>query len=86
MKVDARTRKLLKKHGFQWYKNGCTDRLEANCIKDIIPAADGFTVVYNEKSIFDYSTVTVKKIDIPANVFEQWIQVYWDNIIDERRE
>jgi hypothetical protein len=44
-KIDASTLALLKARGFMWHKNGTTDRVEANLIKDIIPAASGgFTV------------------------------------------
>lgn len=86
MKVPERTLALLKQHGFQWYKSQTTDRVEAKCIEDIVPAAGGFTVIYNENSVFDMSTATVEDIDIPENPDKQWIRVHWNVIADQKRE
>jgi hypothetical protein len=81
-------RALLKKHGFQWYKDGTTDRVSENCIADILPAANGFTVVYVKGNgvVLEYSTAKVSKIDIPEDPSKTWIRVYWDSIEDERRD
>ena len=88
MNVDKKTLALLKKNGFQWFKDNTTDRVEAICIKDILPAADGFTVVYTDSPtvVIKYSTATVQSIDIPEDTNTQWIRVLWENIVDQRKE
>ena len=85
--VDADTLALLKKHGFQWYRNASTDRVEANSIKDVIPAANGFTVVYNEhpEIVFVRSTAIVEKIERPDDLEKEWIRVCWISIEDQRK-
>lgn len=86
MKIFDHDIKLLKKYGFQWYKNNSTDRVEPKYIRDIFPAANGFTVAYNPKSdsVFKYTTATINKIDYPDDLNNQWIQVHWETIVDER--
>jgi hypothetical protein len=78
--------KLLRKYGFQWYKSATTDRVTADCIEDVVPAANGFTVIYNEKATaLVASTAVVLKIELPPDIETQWIRVHWDTITDERR-
>lgn len=74
----------LKSEGFKWFKESCTDRVEPEVIQDIIPAANGFTVVYNENAVLEYSTATVHAIDWPEDS-DHWIMVHWENITDQRR-
>ena len=77
---------MLRQHGFKWYRDHCTDRVDADGIKEILPAANGFTVVYNEEdSVLDYSTATVERIELPKHPELQWILVHWITIEDQRR-
>lgn len=80
--------RLLKKHGFQWYKNHCTDRVESDGIQSVVPAAKGFTVIYknDEKIVLVATTATIDKIEYPENLEKEWIRVHWDTITDERKE
>jgi hypothetical protein len=76
----------LKKHGFKWYKDSSTDAVDADCIEDVVPAANGFTVVYNDKATaLVASTATVEKIEFPDDLDKKWIFVHWKGIEDERR-
>jgi hypothetical protein len=86
-KITAEQLMLLKQNGFQWYRDNSTDRVEADCIADVIPAAQGFTVLYNEKSVLAASTAVVKKIVFPKpdDLKSVWIRVYWESIKDERK-
>lgn len=84
MNIDQNTLDLLKKDGFLWFKDRCTDKVDPDCIKDIIPAANGFTVVYNEKAVIRYSTAIVEKIVFAPNS-TQWHRVHWIGIQDERK-
>ena len=84
--TDENTIHLLKKHGFKWYKDDSTDRVETADIKDIVPAANGFTVIYKEPSALICSTAQVQKIEIPDDLDNTWIFVRWITIKDERKE
>lgn len=80
--------KLLKKHGFMWYRDQSTDKVDSSCIEDVVPAANGFTVIYNDKATaLALSTAQVKKIEWPeADKLETvWIRVHWDTIEDQRK-
>lgn len=69
-----------------WYKDRSTDKVTADCIQDVIPAAHGFTVLYNEKATaLVASTAVVNAIDIPEDLDATWIRVEWETIVDERR-
>lgn len=58
-----------------------------DCIEYIIPAANGFTVVYNANATaLELSTATVEKIELPSDLKTQWIYVHWINIEDQRRD
>ena len=82
MIVSKEQRELLKKHGFMWFKDKTTDRVEADYIEDILPAANGFTVVYKH-SVIRYSTATVQEIELPQDLCDGWIRVHWIKIEDE---
>jgi hypothetical protein len=84
-KIGSDTIALLKKHGFKWFQDNTTDTVEANFIADIIPAAKGFTVVYDKSSALVMSTADVIKVEVPDDLDTQWIFVYWKTITDERR-
>lgn len=87
MKINEEQLSLLKKHGFMWWcKDQSTDKVSADCIKDVIPAANGFTVVYNElASALELSTAEVDSIDFPDDLENEWIRVNWVDIIDQAR-
>lgn len=85
MKVTTEQLALLKEHGFKWYKDASTDRVEADYIADVIPAANGFTVLYNDKGVLYATTAVVKWIEVPVDLKGQWIYVHWDRIEDERK-
>jgi hypothetical protein len=74
---------LLKQYGFKWYKDGTTDSVTADGIQDIIPAANGFTVVYTPDAAIKYSTVVVEQIELPENFDTTWIFVHWKSISDQ---
>ena len=76
---------LLKARGFQWYKDQCTDRVDAECIAEVHPAAKGFTVVYKEGGALVCSTAEVEQLELPSDLDKEWIRVHWDTIADERR-
>lgn len=82
MEVTKKQSQLLKKHGFQWYKESTTDRVEKEFIKHIIPIQGGFIVIY-KKSKLAASIAQVNTIDIPQDPSSQWIRVHWENIRDE---
>lgn len=86
MRLTANELALLKQHGFQWYKNHTTDRVTEDSIKDVVPAANGFTVIYNNipPIVLYASTATVLKIEWPDDLEKQWIRVHWDAIADDR--
>lgn len=76
----------LKTWGFKWCKDKSTDTVSPECIKDVIPAANGFTVLYNEQATALYaSTAVVRSIEFPDNFQATWIVVEWETIVDERR-
>lgn len=86
MKVSTSQLVVLKQYGFMWVKDGSTDRVEAECIKDVVPAANGFTVIYNTKATaLEMSTAEVEDIELPNNFETEWIRVKWNNIVDQRR-
>ena len=85
MKIDRKMLDKLKTFGFKWFKDNCTDAVASNCIQDVIPAAKGFTVIYNKDSVFASSTAVVKKIEVPEELSKQWIFVHWVSIEDEPR-
>ena len=89
---------LLKTHGFQWYKDGSTDRVEPISISNVYPAANGFTVVYkgstwvgvSGRTLFGVSelvcsTAVVERFELPENLHAQWIRIHWISITDERK-
>lgn len=77
----------LKEYGFKWFKDNTTDAVDADCIADVVPAVNGFTVIYNENATaLVMSTATVEKIDFPSNPKKTWIFVHWGKIEDHRRE
>ncbi len=86
MKVDGTQRLLLKRYGFKWFKDNCTDRVDAEGIKEILPAANGFTVVYDNTGVLDYSTAVVERIELPDDFARIWILVHWERIEDQRRD
>lgn len=77
----------LKVYGFMWYKEQTTDRVPAEDIADVIPAANGFTVLYSDKSVLKASTAQVEKIEFPEDdkLMSIWTCVHWIDIKDERR-
>lgn len=86
--ITAEEAKLLCKHGFKWHKEGTTDRVDAGCIKEIIPTEHGFACIYNEKAHIAVSTVILREqdpIDWPhiTDMATQWILVNWEDIKDE---
>lgn len=86
--ITTEEAELLRRHGFKWHKEGSTDRVDSDCIKEIIPTEHGFTCVYNEKSIIAVSTVILKEsnpIEWPhiTDLATQWIYVNWEDIKDE---
>jgi len=52
-----------------------------------VPAANGFTVIYNDKSVLVMSTAVVAKIEYPPDgeLDKKWILVHWESIKDERK-
>lgn len=84
MKIDTSMCAKLRKHGFKWFKSDTTDRVDAEVIADIVPAADGFTVVYTEDAAIELSTAVVEKID-DLDDPNKWIYVHWKSISDQRR-
>jgi len=83
MKLKAEQLELLKRHGFKWLKDGSTDTVDASCIQDVLPAANGFTVVYNETAVaLEMSTAVVELIDIPANPETHYNDTDLDLLID----
>jgi len=88
-KVDPKTNHLglLKQFGFAWFKDNCTDKVSHDCIADVVPAANGFTVIYNDKSVLVMSTAVVAKIEYPPDgeLDKKWILVHWESIKDERK-
>ena len=84
MKIDASMCAKLRKNGFKWYKDKITDRVDAEVIADIVPAADGFIVVYTEDAAIKLSTAVVEKID-DLDDPNKWIYVHWKSISDQRR-
>lgn len=87
MHITDHQASLLKKHGFKWLKNNCTDRVDAECIDKIIPTEDGFAVVYNDASVIAVSCAKIKEIEWPvdAQLNERWIMVHWESIEDQRK-
>jgi hypothetical protein len=88
MKVDGTLRQLLKQHGFMWIKDSCTDKVAAEDIKNILPAANGFTVEYNLASlevVLELTTAEVKRIELPEDLDETWIAVHWETLVDQRK-
>lgn len=79
--------KKLKRFGFMWMNDGTSDKVDADCIADVVPAAKGFTVIYNDKSVLKASTAVVNKIEFPDEGKEMtiWAVVHWESIEDERR-
>lgn len=86
MKVSQQQLDMLKQYGFLWLKNKTTDRVESFCIHDVVPAANGFTVIYETTSALEMSTAVVKEIEFPEDLDTQWIRVKWEHIEDQRRE
>ncbi len=86
MIVNEEQRALLKKHGFMWFRDNSTDKVDPSHIQDVIPAANGFTVVYTEKSVFECSTAEVENIVFPDNLESEWTRVVWTNIYDQHRK
>lgn len=75
---------LLKAHGFQWYKDGSTDRVEPEAISEVYPAAKGFTVAYEGSSALVSSTAVVERVELPDNLETHWIRIHWAAVADER--
>jgi len=73
----------LKKYGFKWYKDACTDTVDSKAIMDVIPAANGFTVLYVEGVALIASTAVVERIEMPQSLDDRWILVHWTHIEDE---
>ena len=84
MKIKPGILALLKNHGFQWYKDNTSDRVSTDVIEDLVPAAEGFTVIYKDVSVLEMSTAEVSHIDIPDDVNMHWIRVHWSEIRDVR--
>jgi hypothetical protein len=85
MQITQEQADLLHKHGFQWYRDACTDTVDAECIDRIVPIEDGFAVIYNSKSVFVVSCATIEKIEMPDDIDKQWIRAHWMKIDDFRR-
>jgi hypothetical protein len=85
MNIDKKTLKLLKKYGFQW-QNNCTEKIYPPDIKKIVPAANGFTVVYVDTVLIEMTTANVEKIEIPEDPSKNWITVHVNKIEDQKRE
>lgn len=82
-KVDDRVLSVLKKYGFMWLKDSCTDKVESKYIENIFRSANGFTVFYKDSEL-KYSTATISSIEYPQDFLSQWIEVNWLAIDDER--
>ncbi len=78
---------LLRKHGFKWHKQGSTDRVEPDGIKEIIPTDGGFACIYNDNPqvVIALSVVRLDEenpIEWPIDPARTWIYVNWDKIDD----
>lgn len=73
----------LKKYGFMWGNIGGT--VDALVIHDVVPAANGFTVIYKDNANLVASTVVVKSIDFPKEPKVVWARVYFEQVVDESR-
>jgi hypothetical protein len=82
--ISAETLKTLQQHGFMWMKDGSTDKVDEGCIDKIVPAANGFTVIYNKKAVLRYTTCVVEKIELAEKPQTTWNVVYWKSVVDER--
>jgi len=85
MKIDPDTLSLLKEHGFKWHKNGSTDTVYDEDIKDIRPTDDGFEVIYTDKCALVSSRAVVSAVEVPLDIETTWIYVNWEDIDDKRR-
>ena len=86
MKVSQSALDSLKKFGFAWFKDNTTDKVSEDVIQGVIPAAEGFTVVYTDDAALEMSTVKVENIFFPADPTNEWIRVVWNTIVDQRRD
>lgn len=84
MKVTEEMRQKLFMHGFKWLKDNSTDTVVAADIEQILPAANGLTVVYRQHCVIAMSTAVVNNIEFPLNLESTWICVEWESIEDER--
>lgn len=73
--VDGKVMQLLKRHGFDAYKaNKLEWTVESRDIHNILPAAKGFTIVFNGFGQ-KYLTVVIDTIEIPDEPNRKWIRV-----------
>jgi hypothetical protein len=75
----------LKQHGFKWYKDCCTDRVDAEYISDVTGTPLGIVVTYNENSVLRQTIAIVDHIEWPSSLSDGWIMVHYDECYDIRR-
>lgn len=83
--TDEFVLQALKKNGFKWLKNNCTDRVEPNAIVGVYPWENGFVVHYTEDSVILMTAATFTKIELPDDLKGRWIMVHWEELTDYRR-
>lgn len=84
--ITAEQAELLRRHGFMWFRDQCTDRVEAGYIEKILPVEGGFACIYKDSCIA-VSVVRLREEDSiewpgPAELNDKWILVNWDSIKD----
>lgn len=80
MNITLEQSEILRKHGFKWFKDQCTDTV--TLIDKIMPIEGGFVVVYDDAAVFAVSCAEVEKIEWREDPSKEWIYVHWTKIKD----
>jgi hypothetical protein len=87
MRITKRQARTLERHGFKWYKNQTSDRVDPEFIESVRPSEDGFTVIYKDSLdiAFVASIAEVEKIEWRKDPSKEWIFVHYKSINDIKK-
>jgi hypothetical protein len=85
MRVTKKHLMLLATHGFKWYKDGGTDRVDPADIQRIEATEGGLTVHYTDQCALASTTAKVRRIEVPEDPRKTWIFVHFDELEERRR-
>jgi len=73
---------LLATHGFKWYHDGVTDRVDADCIFSVNGVGNELLVHYKDRPdvVMASTAATVSLIEIPEDPTKTWIFVHYERI------